>query len=121
MSKQETALAKYLKSLREASGMTLRAVEHRTGVSNAFLSQLESGKVKQPSPVVLYKLAQVYGVSYEALMEHARYPVPQAADYAKPVNAQFYRLGPLTNEEEESLLEYLLFLRSRTARRGGRR
>jgi DNA-binding transcriptional regulator YiaG len=45
----------YLKSLREAKGLSLREVEAKTGVSNAFLSQIESGKVKRPSPVMLYK------------------------------------------------------------------
>jgi len=34
----------------------LRAVERATGVSNAYLSQLESGQDPAPSPVVWHKL-----------------------------------------------------------------
>jgi transcriptional regulator with XRE-family HTH domain len=67
----------YIKALREAKNLTLREVEKQTEISNAYLSQLETGKVKQPSPLNLYKLAQLYDVSYETLMEKVGYPVPQ--------------------------------------------
>lgn len=116
-----TQLGTYLKSLRDAKGLTLRAVEETTGVSNAFLSQLESGKVKQPSPIVLYKLAQNYNVPYEMLMEYAGYPVPATSKNIKPENSPFHRVGPLTEEEEQSLIEYLIFLRSRSGRKKGSR
>ncbi len=117
MSKKPSNLGKYLKSLRAANALSLRAVEKETGISNAMLSQLESGKVKRPSPIFLYKLAELYGVPYETLMEKVGYPVP------KPVNTDaqkelstFHRLGRLTNEEEETLLEFLSFLRSRSGK-----
>ena len=56
-----------------AKGLSLREVEEGTGkgVSNAYLSQLENGKIKKPSPSVLHSLAEVYVVPYEALMEQA--------------------------------------------------
>ena len=69
MSKTQPKLGKYLKNLRDASRLSLRAVEKETGISNAMLSQLESGRVKQPSPIFLYKLAELYGIPYEVLME----------------------------------------------------
>ena len=59
-----TKYGDYLKAVREAKNLTLRDVEKKTDVSNAYLSQLESGKVKQPSPTLLYKLAQIYEVPY---------------------------------------------------------
>lgn len=121
MSKRPSYLGKYLKSLRAASSLSLRAVEKKTGISNAMLSQLESGKVKQPSPIFLHKLAELYGIPYETLMEKAGYPVP------KPVNSDtqkalgtFHRLGRLTGEEEDILLEYLSFIRSRSERGRGK-
>lgn len=115
------ALGTYLKSLREVTTLSLRDVQEKSGVSNAFLSQLESGKVKQPSPVVLYKLAQLYGVPYQALMERAGYPVPESSmPAARSASAVFRRLGQITGEEEQALLDYLSFLRSR-ARREGRK
>lgn len=116
MKEEPAGLGMYLKSLRQASGLTLRGVEELTAISNAFLSQLESGKVKQPSPKVLYKLASTYGVEYEDLMERAGYPAPKCVQGADSPKGLFHRLGPLTREEEESLLEYLSFLRSRSGR-----
>lgn len=107
----------YLKRAREAKGFTLRAVEERVGISNAFLSQLESGKVKQPSPVMLHKLATLYDVSYETLMEVAGYPVPRPQEGTD--RFVLGRLGRVTPEEELDLQEYLAFLRSRNLK--GRR
>jgi transcriptional regulator with XRE-family HTH domain len=118
--KQTENLSKYLKTLRGANGLSLRDVEKKTGVSNALLSQLESGKVKQPSPITLYKIAEAYGVPYETLMQKTGYPVPQVYKNKDipSANAVFSRFGKLTLAEEESLLEYLSFLRSRKRRRG---
>jgi transcriptional regulator with XRE-family HTH domain len=113
MTETLTPLAKYLRSLRKTNVLTLRSVEEKTGVSNAFLSQLESGKVKQPSPIVLHKVANAYGVTYEALMEAAGYPVPQSVKELGPAGKLLNRLGPISEEEEEWLVDFLAFLRSR--------
>ena len=71
-------LGALLADLRTAKGFSLREVEEATGkaVSNAYLSQLENGKIKKPSPNVLHSLAEVYVVPYEALMEKAGYLLP---------------------------------------------
>lgn len=106
----------YFKALRESKGLTLREVEKQTEVSNAYLSQLESGKIKQPSPTTLYKLAELYGVKYEVLMEKVGYPVPKAnttVKSGKVENEVSHRIGHVTKEEEMELLEYLKFIRSR--------
>jgi transcriptional regulator with XRE-family HTH domain len=111
-------LGSYLRSLRDARGLTLRGVEDITGISNAFLSQIESGKVKQPSPVNLYKLAQLYEVSYEHLMIYAGYPMPEKTSLNAPSESNVLsRIGPLTEEEEHALLDYLAYLRSRLKRK----
>lgn len=103
----------YFKALREAKGLTLREVEKQTDVSNAYLSQLESGKIKQPSPITLHKLAQFYEVKYEVLMSKVGYPVPNTGVEMKKQNAISHRLGNLSQEEEMELLEYLKFIRNR--------
>ncbi len=55
-------LGEYLWDLRQAAGMSLRGVEKASGeqVSNAYLSQLETGKIPNPSPAILHELAEVY-------------------------------------------------------------
>jgi HTH-type transcriptional regulator, competence development regulator len=63
-------LGAYLKSLRAGAKLSLREVEERTGkeVSNAYLSQLENGKILKPSPNILHSLAAVYDAPYTKLM-----------------------------------------------------
>jgi len=57
-------LSKHLKDLRDKQKLTLREVERLSGVSNAYICQLETGKRKNPpNLIVLSKLAEVYRVS----------------------------------------------------------
>lgn len=107
-------LGEYLKALRESKGLTLREVEKLSDVSNAYLSQLESEKIKRPSPTMLHKLAQVYEVKYELLMEKAGYPPTSTfGTTSKTAQQMRHRLGNISKEEEVELLEYLKFMRSR--------
>lgn len=66
-------LAIQLKRIREFRGLTLREVEKRTGISNAYLSQLERDEASNPAPRKLAELAECYEVPYESLMEAAGY------------------------------------------------
>lgn len=63
----------YLKLLREKQRMSLRYVERRTGVSNAYLGQIEQGKRPPPHPNILKKLAPIYDVPIYELMRVAGY------------------------------------------------
>jgi transcriptional regulator with XRE-family HTH domain len=110
---QKPRLGGYLKSLRDTKHLSLRDAEERCGISNAFLSQLESGKVKRPSPIVLSKLAELYGVPYTILMERAGHPVPDdVVTTSRSGSPRFTRFGQITENEEQALLAYLAFLRS---------
>ena len=115
-----TALGNYLADLRNAKGYTLREVESLTDkeVSNGYLSQLEHGKISKPSPNVLYGLAGAYGVSYETLMEKAGYisASSQVITEDEPVNKKGFSIEDLTEDEEQELLKYLSFLRSRSSK-----
>jgi len=110
------SLGDYLKSLRSLKGWTLREVEEATDgeVSNAYLSQLEHGKISKPSPNILHSLAVAYGVSYQALMTKAGYLAPRADRQAgsrhgaAATNAPF---GNLSDDEERALLTYLAMYR----------
>ena len=109
---EQESLAAIFRESRDRLGLTLREVEAKTGISNAYLSQLEGGKVKEPSPKTLHKLCELYGCSYSLALELAGYPVP--TEQKMPVAARFAaRIGKTTREEETALLEYLQFLRSR--------
>lgn len=118
------SLGEYLANLRSARKFTLRDVEEasNSAVSNAYLSQLEHGRIKKPSPWILKSLADLYGVSYESLMAKAGYlqeqPEGQRALKSRAVVAAGANavLGNLTPQEEEKLLEYLAFMRSRQSK-----
>jgi transcriptional regulator with XRE-family HTH domain len=113
---QPNELGALLADLRVAKGLSLREVEEATdkAVSNAYLSQLENGKIKKPSPNVLHSLAEVYAVPYEALMEKAGYLLPSAGKGGgRRRRLAAFAIDDLTAEEEEELLKYLAFLRSR--------
>jgi HTH-type transcriptional regulator, competence development regulator len=109
-------LGALLANLRTAKRLSLREVEEATGkaVSNAYLSQLENGKIEKPSPNVLHSLAAVYAVPYEALMEMAGYLLPSQDGGKRRKGLPVFAIDDLTAEEEEELLRYLAFLRSRT-------
>lgn len=119
MSAEPTSLGIRLRAARERAGLTLREVEERTGISNAYLSQIESGRIREPSPRMLHRLAELYGESYTELMELAGYPVPDQREKERPRDGALQargRLGSVTREEETELLEYLKFIRARARR-----
>lgn len=105
----------FFKQIRESKGLTLRDVERETGVSNAYLSQLESEKIKQPSPTTLHKLAEFYKVSYSEMMTKVGYPSPTVGGTTNVLEKKiaYGKLGKITSDEEEELVEYLKLIRKR--------
>jgi transcriptional regulator with XRE-family HTH domain len=108
-------LGDYLNSVRRGLDLSLREVEEKTkkDVSNAYLSQLENGKIEKPSPHILHSLSIALNISYEDLMERAGYikPATERAAGAKHGNAATFAIDNLTVEEEAELLKHLAFLR----------
>jgi transcriptional regulator with XRE-family HTH domain len=122
-------LGQELRRIRQIAGSSLRMVEKETGISNAYLSQLESGAARNPSPQILAKLAEFYRVPYESLMEFAGYlhsGPPLGADGSAVRLAQgsgdrrlpssldiALSKANLNKEEEEMVAEYVAFLSAR--------
>jgi len=107
-------LGAHLARLRLAAGLSLRQVEEATNneVSNAYLSQLENNKITKPSPNVLHALAPVYKTSYEDLMKRAGYITSDTdALGRRQARAATFAIQGLTSEEEQSLMDYLAFIR----------
>jgi transcriptional regulator with XRE-family HTH domain len=116
------ALGLYLKSARTALAMSLRDVEDATDkqVSNAYLSQLENGKIAKPSPHILHALSGTYHIAYEKLMERAGYlpAAPVAASRAATKHGKIAAcsIEHLTPTEEKALRNYLDFWRQNNPR-----
>lgn len=110
-------LGELLADARKRRNLTLRAVQDAVGISNAYLSQLETAKVQSPSPVVLHKLSELYDLPYANVMELAGYPLPQNVKTGSARNRLAARIGKTTPEEEDSIVEYLRFIRSQRNRK----
>lgn len=110
-------LGQHLAAVRADRKLSLRRVEELTNklVSNAYLSQIETGKILHPSPNILHALAEVYRTSYEQLMQMAGYINARPQSGALHGRAATFAALNLTEAEERELLAYLEFRRSQSA------
>lgn len=60
--KPTTEIGRILREAREDAGYTLRMAERATSVSNALISQIETGHIKKPSFDTVIRLCDVYGI-----------------------------------------------------------
>lgn len=118
-----TSLGDQLKQIRKLKSMSLRDVEAATGISNAYLSQLERGDASNPSPKKLKSLAECYDIPYADLLNLAGY-LPKNSDaqlgvFASSVGGRSSTIlssaiqsADLTEEEENLVAQYIAFLKS---------
>jgi transcriptional regulator with XRE-family HTH domain len=114
--KRAVEFGRRLKAVREKNGDSLRQIERRSGLNNGYLSQLEHGKIIHPSPSVLQKVAQGYGIRFEDLLQWTGYVTgPQAEVTPKQAIAlnTVSELGEPTDEELETLKAIVGLLRSK--------
>ncbi|GEM50039.1 helix-turn-helix domain-containing protein [Deinococcus cellulosilyticus] len=114
-------LGEELRKTRKQHGFTLKDVEKETGISNAYLSQLETGKIDRPAPDKLYQLAQMYRINFNDLMVkagHIRKRSDLPEDHPQLVGTAL-SAEKLTPEEEKALLMYLKHILRNPDRNGG--
>jgi HTH-type transcriptional regulator, competence development regulator len=104
-----------LKEARELMSLTLRQIEEATGISNAYLSQLENDKIKKPSANVLYKLASFYKIDLNTLLSSAGIIEKTASTESQNSTEWEKRIAfyteELTEEQREKVLEYIKFVK----------
>lgn len=113
---EQKSLGHWLRGIRQAVGLTLRAVQDKTEgrVKNGYLSQVESGAIKSPPPSVLHELARVYGVDYAEMLARAGHPVPAAPRRAAAIaGIPSAALVDLSDDEKAQLLDFVAFMKSR--------
>ncbi len=94
-------LGAVIRASRTQAGLSLRVLAERTGVSNAYLSQVERG-LHEPSLSVLRAVAGALGVPLEALLarsgafEEATAPSTEAAILADPALSEPQRVALLS-------------------------
>jgi transcriptional regulator with XRE-family HTH domain len=113
-----STLGARLSQLRELRGQALRTVADAAGISGAYLLKLERDDVQSPSPRVLRRLADHFGVSYLGLMQLAGYEVTDGNRPAPAVGvlADALAAEPLTDEEQRAVAAFLSALRSHPGR-----
>ncbi len=109
----ESNLGSYLKQIRKKLNLTLRDVQAETGISNAYLSQLENSKSSNPSPNILHKLAEYYKISYEFLMKLVGYPTISEERRITPFHRIQSDFQELSQDERNQVLDYIHFLKSK--------
>lgn len=72
--RERAEVGRELERARKGLGWSLRRAEEVSKVSNGYISQVERGEA-EPSPDVLRKLGDAYGVPFAVLMEAAGYIV----------------------------------------------
>lgn len=115
-SSAEEKLGDYLKKSRTLTGLSLRKVEAQTQISNGYLSQIEGNAVDRPSPNVLYKLSETYGIDYSDLLKRAGHHVPSETPGSRPAmlaGIPLRALEELTETEAAELRNYLAFIRQK--------
>jgi transcriptional regulator with XRE-family HTH domain len=105
-------LGHILKTSRQRGGLSLREVERTTGISNGYLSLLESDAIKSPSPKYLHALAEAYGSSYSLLMELAGYVAPKERPAVLPD-----AMDDLSVEEQSQVRSFVGYLKASRSRK----
>lgn len=109
------SLGSSLKKSRELLGLTLKQVETETGISNAYLSQLENDKIKKPSASVLYKLSSMYKIDLNGLLETSGVVKRAKPEEKKISNEWLNRLAfytdDLSPEQQEDILKYIKYVK----------
>ncbi len=117
--RRDEDIGQMLKRLR--GDISLRGVQRLTGISNAYLSQIEKG-IRQPGPKLLKRLASLYGVGLQELLRKAGYldaggAEPEADEATEVERAYDYVLsdpvfrvgtrprGPLSMESKRFIVE----------------
>ena len=91
--------------------LSLREVERRIGRSNAYLSQVERGLIKQPDPIVLFELSELYGLNFHTIATWALWVSddPNCTDsYARDSTTVLVRqILELDTSERATVLRYV--------------
>ena len=112
--RQYYRLANLVKEIRLEKKLSQREFSRMLGMSNAYVAHLEGGKI-QPSVKTLRNISATLGLPYNRLALLAKY-IDQSI-FNQPVNAddsiRIRALADLTDEEWQSVLDYVNYVRSK--------
>ena len=103
------AIGAVLRRAREHNELSLREVERRTGRSSAYLSQVERGLIRQPDPVVLLELAEMYRLDFLTLARWAGWASDAESPHDSANSATYLvrQILELDDEQRAHLMSYI--------------
>ena len=122
------SISDYVAYIRDVRGYTLQEVEElvqtainhnelpkHCSLTRSYLSCLEAGKYREPSPFKLQSLAYVYHISYESLLQKAKYLKKTDGKQQQDImfTLMLKEVQDMTPEEQQTVLEYIDFVKSK--------
>jgi transcriptional regulator with XRE-family HTH domain len=103
------AIGAVLRRAREHNELSLREVERRTGRSSAYLSQVERGLIRQPDPVVLLELAEMYRLDFLTLARWAGW-ASDSETSNESVNSATYLVRQILELDDEQRAHVMTYI-----------
>lgn len=104
-----------IKRARDDRKWGLREAARQTGLHNAHLFQIEKGIIARPDPNILFTLATVYDLDYDALLRLAGHIQPgQVPERPSPYGAVAWKvLSELDTDEQREVVEFMSEIKRR--------
>jgi len=103
------AIGTVLRRAREHYGFSLREIERRIGRSSAYLSQVERGVIRQPDPVVLLALAELYKLDFMTLARWAGW-ANESQDVSNSTNSTSLLVRQILELDDKQRAEVLAYV-----------
>lgn len=102
-------LGKLLEEARMRDGKSLEHVAAASRISPSYVRKLEQGRVKDPSPRVLRRVAATLGLPYLRLMRLAGYLDDEGPEGGEPSGSR--EETPIDDRERRAVRAFLRYLR----------
>lgn len=109
------SLGDFIKEKRNLKNWSQRDLAAKSGVSNAAISRIESGKRKEPSSSVLKDIAAALDVPVENLLQQAGVISDSSTSTTQSSleSSSYVSVEDLSADEIEDLMKYIAFLKSK--------
>jgi transcriptional regulator with XRE-family HTH domain len=104
-----------LAAARARSGLSLRDVERRTGIRSGHLSQIETDRIAKPELAMLWDLAALYGIDFDALVALSGHAGERETSdrQRRRMTVALRAMRDLTPAEQTEALRFMAELRAR--------
>ncbi len=100
-------LGEYIREARENRNISARRLSEELHMHHSYISRVEAGKFKQPSPEKLQRIAEHLELDYGDLCALAGYQAPGLPDFLPYLRAKYN----MNDDDARRLGEYFEFLR----------